>query len=69
VKNKDPPKDRLPSSMKQYCHHGTPPWFHVTIKRFLKTLDAANSVLGKLGKIAIKVYRLATLAWTPMLGN
>jgi hypothetical protein len=33
------------------------------IKRFLKTLDAANSVLGKLGKIAIKVYRLARLVY------
>jgi len=31
------------------------------IKRFLKTLDAANGVLGKLVKIAIKAYRLASL--------
>ena len=33
-------------------------------KRLLKFLDDADRVLGKLGKVAIKVYRLAQLAYT-----
>jgi hypothetical protein len=36
----------------------------MTIKRILKTFDAAERVLGKLGKIANKVYPLAKLAYT-----
>lgn len=35
----------------------------MTIKRFLKTLDDANRVLEKLGKIAITVYLLAMLIY------
>ena len=44
-------------------HHIPKPFDEMTIKSFLKTLDDANRVLEKLGKIAITVFQLALLIY------
>jgi len=34
------------------------------LKKLLKFLDDSDKLLGKLGKVALKVYRLVRLAYT-----